>query len=67
MRNRSTGYRDAETRASGLAVSRPDLEPGGNSNTNSPGEVIGEIGLVLIVVLGFVVALNMLLGGLHVS
>ena len=37
------------------------------ANSNSPDEVFGELGFVLVVVLGFVLAINMMLVALHIS
>jgi hypothetical protein len=37
------------------------------ANSNSPEEIFGEVGLVLVVILGIVLAVNMLLIALHVS
>jgi hypothetical protein len=36
-------------------------------NSNSANEVFGELGLILVVVLGVVLAINMMLVALHVS
>ena len=38
-----------------------------HTNSNSPEEVFGEIGLVLVIVLGIVLAINMVLVGLHIA
>ena len=37
------------------------------ANANSPEDVLGEVGLVLVIVLGIVVAINMILIALHVA
>jgi hypothetical protein len=41
-----------------------DLVP---ADSNSPEEIFGEIGLVLVVVLGVVLAINMVLVALHIT
>jgi hypothetical protein len=67
MRGKSSGYRDDEPHSFGCAVSKYDFEPGSDQSTNSAEEVIGEIGLVLVVILGIVIAFNMVLGALHLG
>jgi hypothetical protein len=57
----------SEPEGSGFPISRPYIEPVGESNANSADEVIGEMGLVLIVILGIVVAVNLVLNSLHIS
>jgi hypothetical protein len=37
------------------------------ANSNSPEEIFGEVGLMLVVILGIVLAVNMLLIALHIS
>ena len=37
------------------------------ASSNSPEEVFGEVGLVLVVILGIALAINMLLIALHIS
>jgi hypothetical protein len=37
------------------------------ANSNSPEEIFGEVGLVLVIVLGIVLAINTLLIALHIS
>lgn len=49
------------------ARSAHDLESAGETNANSADDVIGEMGLVLIVILGIVVAANMALTTLHIG
>lgn len=50
--------------SAGLRVRNWRYEP---ANSNSPEEIFGEVGLVLVVILGIVLAVNMLLIALHVS
>jgi hypothetical protein len=60
-------YRGPEPDEFGFGVSGSDLRSSGEDNDNSPDEVIGEIGLVLIVVFGILVAVNAVLGALHIG
>jgi len=60
-------YRGPEPDEFGFAGSRADFQPADDGGTNSPEEVVGEIGLVLIVILGIIVALNVVLGALHIA
>jgi hypothetical protein len=39
----------------------------GAVDRNSPEDIFGEIGLVLIVVLGVVLAVNLIVGALHLA
>ena len=43
------------------------IDSGSEKNANSADEVIGEMGLVLVVILGIVVAINLALTSLHIS
>jgi len=46
---------------------RSDHSDSAPASSNSPEEVFGEIGLVLVIVLGVVLAINMVLVALHIS
>lgn len=49
--------------------SRADVGSGerdASANPNSPDQVIGEVGLVLVVVLGIVLAINLVLVAFHI-
>ena len=37
------------------------------ANSNSPDEVLGEVGLVLVIILGIVLAINAALVALHIT
>ena len=65
MRGKSSNYRDGEPDSFDFTVSKHEFEPG--TEANSAEEVIGEIGLVLVVILGIVVAINMVLVALHIG
>ena len=64
MYNRSTDHWSGET--PDLARSNYDYEPVCPTKQNSPEEVLGEVGLVLIAILGIIVAVNLVLAALHV-
>jgi hypothetical protein len=44
-----------------------EFRGGGSADPNSAEEVIGEVGLALVVVLGIVLAINMALVALHIT
>jgi len=69
MRDKAPPFSSDERDKSGFAVSRPDSErfTSAAGQENSVEEVIGEIGLVLVVILGIVVAINLVLVSLHLS
>jgi hypothetical protein len=72
MRNRSNGFDGDPEWDSGLR-SRFDRDfesPNRNSglaDSNSPDEVFGEVGLILVVLLGVILAINMALTALHIA
>ena len=67
MFSNPSNYPGTEPDEIGFPPSRPSVENLGASNANSADEVIGEIGLVLIVILGIVVAINVALTALHIA
>lgn len=71
MRNRrSTGFGGpgwGELTPRYRSDAQQDQSDSAHSSSNSPEEVFGEIGLVLVIVLGVVLAINMVLVALHVS
>jgi hypothetical protein len=66
MRGESSRFQSVEPDEFGFPFSGHDVQPA-DQNANSFEEVIGEIGLVLVVILGIVVAVNMVLVALHIS
>jgi hypothetical protein len=66
MRGKSSHFRGLEPDDFGVPFSGYDF-PSAEKNANSSDEVIGEIGLVLIVILGIVVVVNIVLVALHIS
>ena len=67
MRGKSSHYPGAEPDEFGFRAAKWDSEPGSADGANSPEDVIGEIGVVLIVILGIVVAVNMVLGAFRIG
>lgn len=65
MRNKSSHFDSQEPEEFGFLISKDDFQAA--EETNSADEVVGEIGLVLIVILGIVVAINVVLTSLHIS
>lgn len=65
MRGKSSHFHGQEPEEFGFLVSKHDFLS--VDEKNSVDEVLGEIGLVLIVILGIVVAINVVLTSLHVS
>jgi hypothetical protein len=71
MRNRrSSGFGGPDRDGLSTRYAR-DLQPrqweSDIANSNSTEEVFGEVGLVLVIVLGIVLAINMVLVALHIS
>lgn len=66
MGSKPSRLQSSEPGELGLPLSRIDIEPG-CENTNSAEEVIGEMGLVLVCIMGFVVVVHLMLTALHVS
>jgi len=66
MHNESSRFESLEPDEFGVPFSRYDFQSA-ERNANSADEVIGEIGLLLVVILGIVVALNLVLTSLHIS
>ncbi|HLY04109.1 MAG TPA: hypothetical protein VKR31_00020 [Rhizomicrobium sp.] len=60
-------YPGTEPDEFGFPVSETHAESADIPGANSAEEVVGEIGLVLVVILGIVVALNVMLGALHIA
>jgi len=60
---RSSDYPNDDGDVFGYDSSQNELERAGNAN--SAEEVIGEIGLVLVIILGMIVALNLIVTSLH--
>lgn len=67
MRSKSSRSRDLGSDQYADPLAGHDLQSTGEENANSADEVIGEMGLVLVVILGIVVALNLMLTSLHIS
>jgi hypothetical protein len=69
MRDKAPPYSRGERDKPGFSVSSSDFERFASAagQENSVEEVIGEIGLVLVVILGIVVAINLVLVSLHLS
>lgn len=66
MRTKTSHLQRPEPDEFGLSPSRIDIELD-YENANSADEVIGEMGLVLVGILGFVVVVHLVLTALHVS
>lgn len=67
MRREASRAHDPKQKELGFSSSRSDSQWTGENNTNSVDEIIGEMGLVLVVVLGIVLAINLLLTSLHIA
>ena len=67
MRSNSPRVRGVKFDEFGFPVSQHGLQPADEGNANSADEVIGEMGLVLVVILGIVVAVNLVLTSLHIG
>lgn len=67
MGSRPTNCRDNQTGAPGFLLPYGDSEPESAPEANSAEELIGEIGLVLVVILGIVDVVNMILSAAHIS
>jgi hypothetical protein len=67
MRNQHWKGPDNSLRDKSSRARRQDTVDADFDSANAPEEVFGEIGLVLVIVLGIVVALNMILVGLHIG
>ena len=67
MRGKSSLFRKTGPPKSGFAAAGFERFPNRVDNENTLDEVIGEVGLVLVVFLGIVVAVNLELVALHLS
>ena len=69
MRGKPSSFRTGESESFDLAAPKFGLEPrsSGAHRQNASEDVIGEIGLVLVVILGGIVAINIVLAALHVG
>jgi hypothetical protein len=67
MRGKSSHNQGVEPDEFGFRAAKWDFESGRGAGANSSEDVIGEIGVVLIVILGIVVAVNMVLGAFHIG
>ncbi|MGD0191337.1 MAG: hypothetical protein ABSD74_11405 [Rhizomicrobium sp.] len=69
-KHRSNGFRTAKLDAVAPRTERglnPRAAGASAAEQNSPEEIFGEIGLVLVVVLGVVLAVNMIVVALHLG
>lgn len=66
MRTKPSHLQGPEPDEFGLSPSRIDIELD-YENANSADEVIGEMGLLLVGILGFVVVVHLMLTALHVN
>jgi len=67
VRGNSSDYRGVETEEFGFRTANYDFEPDSDRRANSSEEVIGEMALVLVVIIGIVAVVNIMLIGLHVG
>ncbi|HEX3431123.1 MAG TPA: hypothetical protein VHT03_09565 [Rhizomicrobium sp.] len=67
MRSESPRFRRHEPNEFGFPSSRYDFQSADEKNANSAHEVIGEMALVLVVILGIIVAITVVLASLHIS
>lgn len=65
MHNESPQCRKADPDGFAFQDSKSETGPGNAVDGNSADEVVGEIGRLLLVILGTIVAINMLLVGLN--
>jgi len=65
MRGKSSPFKRGDSDEPGFAVPGLKKLPNHLDNENTPEEVIGEVGLVLIIFLGLVVAINLVLATLY--
>lgn len=65
MHSKSSRFHGMEPDEFGFPVSKHDFQS--VDEKNSADEVIGEMAVVLVVILGIVVAVNLMLTSLHIS
>jgi hypothetical protein len=66
MRSDSSPFHGPEADGFGFPAS-DDFQSGSEASANSADEVIGEMGLVLVVIMGIIVAINLVLTSLHIT